>query len=239
MNGWGNVLIGYKAGYYETESNKLYISNSNTTTPLIGGDFLGGYVNINGDLSIINNSGAAQANLDGSSGNNELQFRLSGSYKGAVGYDNINDYLYLYQGGTVAVKNGNLGIGTASPGYRLQVGVSGDGSIAIANSWNTFSDRRLKKNILKINNPMDKLKQLNGYYYYWKAGSDTSRQVGVIAQEVQKVIPEIVSSDENGILSVNYSKLTPLLIETVKQLNGEIEQLKQEIKQLKKENNQR
>ena len=146
-----------------------------------------------------------------------------------------SNYLYMYEGGNVVLKGGNLGVGTLTPGYRLQVGNSGDGSTARANAWNTFSDRKLKKDIVEIENPSEKLEHLNGYYYYWKEGSDKTRQVGVIAQEVEEVLPEIVSTDAEGIKSLDYSKLTPLLIEVLKEQQEIIKKLEARIDALEKE----
>ncbi len=133
--------------------------------------------------------------------------------------------------------DGNVGIGTTAPGQRLQVGSSGDGSVAVANAWNTFSAIRLKKDLEIIPEALDKLLALHGYYYFWKEGSDESRQVGVIAQEVEAVLPELVKTSGDGIKTVDYPKLTALLIESSKALKAEkdveVAQLKAESAQLK------
>jgi hypothetical protein len=80
---------------------------------------------------------------------------------------------------------------------------------------------------------------LNGYYYNWKEGEDPSVQVGVIAQEVEMALPEIVSTDSAGYKSVDYSKITALLIEVnkvqQKQINdlaGIVEQQNEKIEHL-------
>ncbi len=112
---------------------------------------------------------------------------------------------------------GNVGIGNTNPGYKLQVGSSGDGTSAIANAWNTFSDIRLKTGISKISNASEMIDHLNGYYYYWKNSTDKNRQVGVIAQEVEKVLPELVTIGMDSIKSVDYPKLTAVLIEGFKE----------------------
>lgn len=124
------------------------------------------------------------------------------------------------------LKDGKVGIGTTSPSYLLEVGASGDGTAARANSWQTFSDRRWKTNIAVIDSPLEKLENINGYYYNWKDGKDKSTQVGVIAQEVEEVLPEIVSTDDDGYKSVDYSKLAPLLIEAIKEQQRTIDELK-------------
>ena len=128
--------------------------------------------------------------------------------------------------------DGNVGIGTTNPAQKLQVGTSGDGSVALANAWNTFSDIRLKRDLVKLPEALNKLEELNGYYYFWKDGEDQNRQVGVVAQEVERVLPELVKTGQDGIKTVDYPKLTVLLIEAAKQLKADkdrdIAQLKEE-----------
>ena len=81
---------------------------------------------------------------------------------------------------------------------------------------------------------MEKLSRINGYYYQWKdASKDQSVQVGVIAQEIEAVLPEVVSTDVEGYKSVDYSKLTALLIEVNKVQQGQLEQQATEIEALK------
>ncbi|MFT6111492.1 MAG: hypothetical protein ACJAXV_000263 [Bacteroidia bacterium] len=127
------------------------------------------------------------------------------------------------------LDNGNFGIGTNNPVVKFQVGNSGDGSIARANSWTTFSDRRWKTKIVLITDALDKLHSINGYTYKWKEGADTSTQVGVIAQEIEAVLPEAVKTDENGYKSVDYGKLSALLIEAVKEQQTIITSLENKI----------
>jgi len=133
----------------------------------------------------------------------------------------------------VVMKNGNVGIGlgSASPAYKLDI--AGD---ARANNWLTSSDSRLKKDIILIDNPIQKLAELNGYYYFWQKGSTTTRQVGVIAQEVEKVLPELVVNDTNGFKAVDYPKLSALLIEVAKNQQTQIVELKQQTEKLKVSN---
>ncbi|MFA5928201.1 MAG: tail fiber domain-containing protein, partial [Candidatus Margulisiibacteriota bacterium] len=123
---------------------------------------------------------------------------------------------------------GNVGIGTTAPGYKLQVGAAGDGSEARANAWNSLSDARLKTNLVKLTGAMEKIDLLNGYYFNWKQGVDKKKQVGVIAQEIEKVLPEVVSEGGDGYKSVEYSKLAPLFIEAFKELKAENEKLQAE-----------
>ena len=103
-----------------------------------------------------------------------------------------------------------------------------DGDV-IAQSTTTASDRRLKENIEVIPNALDKVQALNGVSFDWKKTGEKS--AGVIAQEVQEVLPEAVKEvtpvgGGDSHLSVNYHALTSILIESIKELKAEIEELK-------------
>tara|TARA_E500000318_G_C3563642_1_gene214673 strand:+ start:1563 stop:2402 length:840 start_codon:yes stop_codon:yes gene_type:complete len=88
------------------------------------------------------------------------------------------------------------------------------------------SDKRLKNNIIKIDNSNNVINNLNGYTYDWNEKSGkTGQGVGVIAQEVKELIPSAVRENQDGYLSVDYLKLIPYLIEEVKSLNNRIETL--------------
>jgi hypothetical protein len=98
----------------------------------------------------------------------------------------------------------------------------------------TPSDMTLKKDITPIEGGLEKLNQLNGYTYHWKnESSDPSLQSGVMAQEVEKVLPNLVQKTDNGTLAVNYDGLIPYLIQGVKEQQAEIDQLKKEVEELK------
>lgn len=151
-------------------------------------------------------------------------------YFGAVsGQDAVNDYGGNFVWGQRTAANayaermridarGRLGIGTTTPSYLLQVGNAADGSEARANAWNTLSDERLKKDFEVIPHALEKMLNLNGYYYYWNRGVDKERKLGVKAQEVQIEFPEVVSKGADGFLSVSYNHLVAVVIEAVKEL---------------------
>jgi hypothetical protein len=94
------------------------------------------------------------------------------------------------------------------------------------------SDIRLKENLSKIDNSLEKLLKISGYEYYWNKIAQemyperTMQDVGVIAQEVKEIVPSAVVEREDGYLAVRYDKLIPLLIEAVKALKAEIEDMK-------------
>ena len=95
-------------------------------------------------------------------------------------------------------------------------------------AWYT-SDKKLKTNIQSITNALEKTMSLSGVTFNWNAlaeGKDlNSREPGVIAQEIQAVLPEAVVLRDNGYLGVRYEKLVPLLIEAIKELNEKINKL--------------
>ena len=90
-------------------------------------------------------------------------------------------------------------------------------------SWTQCSDIKLKKNIRKIQNPLDKVLRLNGVTYNWRIDEFPSYQfeegekIGLIAQDVEKVFPELVKKESDGIKSVNYSNMTAVLVEAMKE----------------------
>ena len=89
------------------------------------------------------------------------------------------------------------------------------------------SDRELKDNIQPIENPLDKMDKIGGYTFDWNDKQDTYKghDIGVVAQEIQSVLPEIVATRANGYLGVKYEKIVPLLIESIKELNKKIEDI--------------
>ena len=122
-----------------------------------------------------------------------------------------------------SVKFDALRVGdtTAAPANTIQC--TGD-VVAFASS-----DERLKDNLLPISNSLEKVGQLKGYEFDWndKQEVHSGHDVGVIAQEVEKVVPEIVETREHdGYKAVKYEKLVPLLINAINDLKAEIEELK-------------
>jgi hypothetical protein len=96
-----------------------------------------------------------------------------------------------------------------------------------ATIFTSLSDESQKENIRVIENPIEITKQLQGVRFNWK--NTQSDSMGLIAQEVENVLPEVVNTDENGIKSVNYSSLVGLLIETIKEQQIRIENLEKKI----------
>ena len=98
------------------------------------------------------------------------------------------------------------------------------------------SDRELKDNIQPIENPLEKMDKIGGYTFDWNDKQSTykGKDVGVVAQEIQSVLPEIVAGRANGYLGVKYEKIVPLLIESIKENTKKIKELEEEINQINK-----
>ena len=85
------------------------------------------------------------------------------------------------------------------------------------------SDRRLKENIIPIENALEKVSKLNGYTFDWNELSyKEGNEVGVIAQEIEKDFPQLVTTRENGYKAVRYDKLVAVLISAINELNEKI-----------------
>jgi len=93
-----------------------------------------------------------------------------------------------------------------------------------ATDFNSTSDENLKENIQTLNNSLEKVLQLRGVSFNWKESGESS--VGMIAQEVEEIVPEVVSTRENGFKSIGYGKLIGLLIEAIKEQQETINKLK-------------
>ena len=97
------------------------------------------------------------------------------------------------------------------------------------------SDKQLKDNITPIENALQKVKQIGGYTFDWNDKQDvyTGHDVGVIAQEIEEVLPEVVTTRDNGYKAVKYEKIVPLLIEAIKEQQTQIENQQSQIDELK------
>ncbi|HIE01180.1 MAG TPA: tail fiber domain-containing protein [Thiotrichaceae bacterium] len=126
---------------------------------------------------------------------------------------------YLQVNGSLDVT-GNVGIGMTSLQYKLDVA----GTIRGNNV--SPSDQRLKQNIHSLENAISKLAQLRGVSFNWKDNTQNANtQIGFIAQEVETVLPELVSTDSDAYKSIAYGKLTAVLVEAVKEQQLQIERL--------------
>ena len=288
-SGEGNVMLGYEAGFNETGSNKLYIDNSSTTSPLIYGDFSTNALTVNGTLYATGNTslggtylrmisnpstGAAPTNYfyQGSTGSVAKEYAFSiydalwvtdnaffdtnvnvaglidinGTGSEALRVDgleaiwlgqnvSLQNYfswgygaLYNYFADRITIGNANY-----NSSYMLYV----NGSAYATGVWNT-SDKRFKKNITGITGALNMISRINGVKYDWRSdefkakGFDEGSHYGVIAQEIEEVVPEAVKTDSDGYKAVAYDELVPILIEAVKELKKENETLKTRLETL-------
>lgn len=147
--------------------------------------------------------------------NTDIQFNNAGALGGSSS---------LTWNGTTQYINGALGVGTSTP---TTVGL-----IRATNDVVAFysSDERLKENISPIEDSLNKIQNINGVEFDWveKNGvhENEGHDIGVIAQEVEKIAPEIVTTRDNGYKAVRYEKIVPLLIEAIKDQQAQIDELK-------------
>jgi hypothetical protein len=173
----------------------------------------------------------------GSAGTNG--YTGSAGTNGSTGYTGSLGYTGSGYGTTANVQMGSLGVGTTASGVTGEIRATGD-------ITSGYSDRRLKDIEGPIDDPLDKVNKLTGIYFKTNdlakslGFNDVKRQVGVIAQDVNETLPEVVSlapfdsryfnktitsvSGENY-LTVQYDKLVPLLIEAIKELASKVEEL--------------
>ena len=126
-------------------------------------------------------------------------------------------------------KRGFVGIGTTSPTNTLEVVAEGT---TLADAWTVRSSRRFKMNIRPLDAALEKVEQLQGVTYQRK--SDGRHEIGVLAEDVDRVLPEVVSRDPvtNEVQGVDYARLAALLIEAVKSQQAEIQHLKAQVGRL-------
>ena len=144
------------------------------------------------------------------------------------GSSNANNYKIWYRSGW----NNSWG------GWRSLVDLYNgacaiDGTVTATGDIIAYSDVRVKENIHTIENALDKTLKLRGVTYNRTDVEDKSTKIGVIAQEIMEVLPELVSEDETGMYGVSYGNLTAVLIEAIKEQQKQIEELKLEVQKLK------
>ena len=235
-------------GYYSSRSNAVTVlKNGNTGIGTVN-PFTKLHVSAGSSGStssyypfVVENSGNAYINLL-SPNNNESGILFGKPFApehGGIIYDNdgnLDGFQFRTNGNNakmVITATGEVGIATIAPTEKLHV----MGNVK-ANAYLNNSDIRYKESIEPLQNSLEKLLQLQGVNYYFKKefqydGND-KKQVGFIAQEVEKIIPELIHTNNEGYKAIEYSKLTALLTEAIKEQQKQIEQLKLEVLELKK-----
>jgi hypothetical protein len=147
----------------------------------------------------------------------------------SVGIGTNTGFTYTWPGGLTG-PTAPAGSGT------VKLNING---VSKALAYFATSDQRFKREIKTISNASEILSKLEGKTYFWKTeeykdkGFSTLRQYGFIAQELEKVVPEAVATDENGYKSVNYDMIIPILVQNAKEQAAEIKDLQQQLDELK------
>ena len=179
----------------------------------------------NGNITVTGTVDGRDVATDGS--------KLDGIASGATNVTNNNQ---LTNGAGYTTNTGditgvtagtNLNGGGSSGGVTLNLDSTITVTTVNAGTVNTTSDERAKEDITPITGALDKVQQLGGYSFTLKATDEKSS--GVIAQEVQKVMPELVQEGAEGLLSVQYGNMVGLLIEAIKEQQAQIDELKQKL----------
>jgi len=148
-----------------------------------------------------------------------------------AGYDETGSNLLVIQNNSSSTPliYGNFGTNI----FRVNGNIEATGTIG------SVSDASLKQNITELTNVTERLDQIRGVYFYWIHSGNIGlllpegRQIGVIAQEVEKVFPELVITNDKGYKMVDYAKLTPILLEAIKEQKKQNESQQKDIDELK------
>jgi len=230
----GNIKI--QTGFTDGRSGDIELIGGNSISGEQGGNILlsaganysssgtAGLVSIQSGNGIDLNGG----NLDLTAGNSMME--------------NGGDVNITSGNSTVDGDGGNiiLNPGTGATGFGVDGMVILNGSGTYSGTWTQSSDERFKKNIEPLRNSIDKIEQLDGVSYelrkeeFPEKNFSNRKQIGLIAQDVEKVLPELVRTDSKGYKSVAYQNMVPVLIEAIKEQQDEIEDLNDRIIKLER-----
>ena len=182
-------------------------------------------------------SGSSQISLGSAAGNIALATQTTGDYVASLvqgtgvtitnnSGENATPTIAIGQavGTSANVQFSSIGVGTTASGTSGEIRATGDITAYYS------SDIRLKENIVPIPNALEKVNQISGNTYDWKEGYDEvhshkGNDVGVIAQEIEAILPQIVTNRDTGFKAVQYEKIIPLLIEAIKELSSKVDRL--------------
>jgi len=194
-------------------------------------------VNITGQLKLVNTTQSTSTTTGalvvsggvGIAQNLNVGGTLSAS---TVTFGNIN--IAITDDNTIDTSSGDLKLSSVA-GSKVAINTTTqiNYDLNVVGDITAFytSDQRLKDNIAQIGNPLAKVLSISGNTYTWNEKSGKSgNDVGVIAQEVIEVLPEAVTTRDNGYLAVDYHKIVPLLVEAIKELSTKVENLEMKLK---------
>lgn len=164
------------------------------------------------------------------------EIEAQGDYSFAFSLNDQNGTV-VSQENTMAIMGGNVGIGTVSPGELFVVDNGTSVGSYTTSGWQHSSDKRLKTNIQNIPTALNKILNINGVYFSWKK-HPAKKQIGFIAQDLKKIIPEAVTKNQNGYYTMSYGAITPVIVEAIKEQEEKISILEEENRQLRKEINE-
>ena len=238
----GNGVGDLDTGMYRVSANTIGFSTGGSNRVTIDSSGLGVGITPAEVLDLKSASGDCRIRMDAPDGSDcEIKFYNDGTVQYTMGYDDGADEFRI---GTSNVDSGvrfkltDNGVNIADGGLGVDVAPSTtDGRIDAANDVVAYStsDKRLKENIKPLDNALDKVMQISGVEFDWKKLTEKEKEtihgneghdVGVIAQEIEEVLPEVVTQRDSGYKAVKYEKIVPLLIEAIKEQQKQIQELK-------------
>ena len=225
--------------------NEIDTSTGNLTIDSAGGTTtIDDILVVSGNTTFQSNVYLGDSDILNLGAGNDLQIYHDGSNSfiddtgtGALyirGNGSVNIQKYTGEDMIVATADGaiNLYFNNSNKLQTTTTGVAISGELTVTGDITAFytSDQRLKNNITPIPNALNKVLSISGNTFDWneKSGKEGT-EAGVIAQEVLEVLPEVVTTRDNGYLAVHYDKIVPLLIEAVKELSGKVDELQQKL----------
>jgi len=221
VSGLGNVFIGASAGYNETGSYKLVIGNEVSVDPLIYGDFGAKSLTFNGSAMINKVAGSSGPALElNDETTNWTTVRFRNHIAPPLWWD-MTAYVDPYQQSFDQLKF----IASGQPTTIIY----GDGGLLVYGTITEVSDSTLKENIKPIHDALSCIQKINAVSYNWKdkKSRSESEQIGFLAQDVERVFPQLIRTDDKGEKSVSYTHMVPVLLEAIKEQQAEIDSLKE------------
>jgi len=220
VNGGDITTTASTANLFNTNATTLNLGGAATSVNIAGST---GTTTVNNDLTVMNaltaNGGATVSTGQSFNANGDSTFSPNGTHNVTVNLDSDSNLVLT---GLSTVASDPLCL---------------DASNNVVKCAATPSDRRLKKNITDLTDVLPSVLKVQGVRYDLKTQEDSApgqgKNIGFIAQDIEKYFPELVKTDDHGIKSVDYEKMTAVLVESTKEQQKEIDELKAEVQELK------